>query len=142
MTQQRKATFPQAGDRVELLADWGFNTPYLRAGHKGTVTVVGEGSTGVMVLMDEDPTQTPWAMSLLDIMPAGQLCERLRNYSTHEAHSAWQGPRGAHCPRPAKAKDKNGDWACGVHIGADKRGDQARIRAQKRWGTYRRGKED
>lgn len=64
--------------------------------------------------------------------PEGQLCERIKNYETHEMHSAWQDPRGAHCPRPAKAKDANGVWACGVHLGADKRGVQNRERAKVR----------
>lgn len=64
--------------------------------------------------------------------PEGQLCDRLRNYETHEAHSATRGPRGAKCPRPAKARDANGVWACAVHLGADKRGEQNRERGRAR----------
>lgn len=75
-----------------------------------------------------------------DEMPEGQLCERIRNYETHELLSAWQGPRGAHCPRPAKAKDANGVWACGIHLGADKRGEQNRERGRLRRLNARRGR--
>jgi hypothetical protein len=69
-----------------------------------------------------------------DEVPEGQLCERLRNYETHEAWSATRGQRGAMCPRPAKARDRNGVWACGIHLGADKRGDQNRERGRQRRG--------
>lgn len=65
-------------------------------------------------------------------VPEGQLCDRLRNYATHEVYSATRGPRGAKCPRPAKAKDANGVWACGIHLGADKRGEQNRERGRQR----------
>lgn len=74
-----------------------------------------------------------------DEVPEGQLCERIRNYETHEMRSAWQGPRGALCPRPAKAKDKSGLWACGIHLGADKRGEKNREAGQLRreWAAKR-----
>lgn len=74
-------------------------------------------------------------------VPEGQLCERVRNYQTHEARSAWSGTRGAHCPRPAKAKDANGEWACGVHLGADKRGEQNRERGRQRRALKHKGRD-
>ena len=65
-------------------------------------------------------------------MPEGQLCDRLKNYEVHESYSATRGPRGGRCDRKAKAKDGNGTWACGIHLGADKRGEEARKRGQQR----------
>lgn len=56
--------FPQVGDRVEPLADWGFNARYLSPGHKGTVTA-REGSM-LLVVMDDDPEREPWCMSVLE----------------------------------------------------------------------------
>lgn len=68
----------------------------------------------------------------VDEMPEGQLCERLRHYEVHESHSATRGQRGAMCIRPAKGKDWAGRWACGIHLGADKRGEQNRKRGEAR----------
>lgn len=65
-------------------------------------------------------------------MPEGQLCDRLKNYAIHESHSATRGPRGGRCDRKAKAKDGDGTWACGIHLGADKRGEENRRRGQQR----------
>ncbi len=57
--------FPQVGERVELLIDWEFNAQYLKPGHKGTV--VARTGNNLEVLMDEDPLQEPWAMSVLEV---------------------------------------------------------------------------
>lgn len=65
-------------------------------------------------------------------MPEGQLCDRLKNWAVHESYSATRGPRGGKCDRKAKAKDGDGVWACGIHLGADKRGEENRKRGQQR----------
>lgn len=64
-----------------------------------------------------------------EAMPEGQLCDRYLPYEHHETFSSSRGPRGGKCMREAKSKDKEGVWACGVHLGADKRGEQNRERA-------------
>ena len=73
--------------------------------------------------MAQDPSTEP------DAMPEGQLCDRYLPYEHHETFSSSRRPRGGKCMRPAKSKDKEGVWACGVHLGADKRGQQNRERA-------------
>jgi hypothetical protein len=67
-----------------------------------------------------------------EAVPDGQLCDRLKNYAVHESHSATRGPRGGRCDRKAKARDGDGTWACGVHLGADKRGEENRKRGTQR----------
>lgn len=65
-------------------------------------------------------------------MPEGQLCDRLKSWAVHESYSATRGPRRGRCDRAAKAKDGDGIWACGIHLGADKRGEDNRKRGQRR----------
>lgn len=65
-------------------------------------------------------------------MPEGQLCDRFKTYAVHESHSATRGPRRGRCDRKAKARDGDGIWACGIHLGADKRGEQNRQRGRQR----------
>jgi hypothetical protein len=65
-------------------------------------------------------------------MPEGQLCDRIKNYAVHESYSATRGPRRGRCERLATSKDWSGTWACSIHLGADKRGEQNRKRGMER----------
>lgn len=134
----------EAGQRVKVIAS-PVVAPHLREqdlsrllGKEGTVTGLRTpaGLVEVSILVSVlhyghllHPSQLEAVEE--EPMPEGQLCDRLKNYAVHESHSATRGPRGGRCHRAATAKDWSGTWACSVHLGADKRGEQNRKRAMK-----------
>lgn len=136
----------EPGSRVRVIAS-GQHAPYHRPedlsallGKEGIVTGRTAGElieariAGAVVPRSFGYLLHPSQLEALEPeeMPEGQLCDRLKNYAVHESHSATRGPRGGRCDRKAKAKDGDGTWACGVHLGADKRGEENRKRGQQR----------